>query len=165
MTQAKRLARIEVAKQAMNFSAAHFTIFNSTQRENLHGHNFQVSCAITAPIDESGIMFDYSIIKTRIRQICEELDEKTILPEKSPYLSVSIEEGYMVARFNGESMPFLARDVITLPIANTTVEEFSQYFLAKLLNDIELTGRDIEKMVVTVASSPGQSGSADWSST
>ena len=81
------------------------------------------------------------------------------------YLSVSIEEGYMVARFNGESMPFLARDVITLPIANTTVEEFSQYFLARLLTDIELTGRDIDKMVVTVASSPGQSGSADWSST
>jgi 6-pyruvoyltetrahydropterin/6-carboxytetrahydropterin synthase len=164
MTQAQRFARIEVAKQAMNFSAAHFTIFNQKQRENLHGHNFQVSCTITAPIDESGIIFDYSIIKTSIRQICDELDEKTILPEKSPYLSLNTEAGYTVARFNGERIPFLARDVITLPIANTTVEEFSQYFLARLLHNNELTGRDIEKIVVTVSSSPGQSGSADWSS-
>jgi 6-pyruvoyltetrahydropterin/6-carboxytetrahydropterin synthase len=163
MNHPKRMARIEVAKQAMNFSAAHFTIFNKTDREDLHGHNFQVSCVITAPIDDTGIMFDYSIIKQRIRQLCDELDEKTILPENSPYLSLQIEGGYTVARFNEEKMLFLPRDVLTLPIANTTVEEFSQYFLNRLVEDDGFISRGIESITVTVASSPGQNGSADWS--
>jgi len=156
------MARIEVAKQAMNFSAAHFTIFNETDRENLHGHNFQVSCVITAPLDPTGIIFDYSIIKKRIRQLCDELDEKTILPENSPYLSVNVEGGYTVARFNDETMLFLPRDVLTLPVANTTVEEFSQYFLSRLVEDEGFVERGIENMTVTVSSSPGQNGSADW---
>ena len=37
----KKLGRIEIAKQALNFSAAHFTIFSQTEREDLHGHNFR----------------------------------------------------------------------------------------------------------------------------
>ena len=133
MTQAIRLARIEVAKQAMNFSAAHFTIFSATEREDLHGHNFQVACAVTAPVDDSGLMFDYAVIKKQIRALCDEIDEKMLLPALSPHLKILEEDDYTIAVFNGERIPFLPRDVLILPIANTTVEEFSHYFLNKIL--------------------------------
>ena len=44
------LIRIELSKEYLNFSAGHFTIFSATERENLHGHNFQVRGAVTAAI-------------------------------------------------------------------------------------------------------------------
>ena len=113
MTQAIRLARIEVAKQAMNFSAAHFTIFSATDREDLHGHNFQVACAVTAPVDDSGLMFDYAVIKKQIRALCDEIDEKMLLPALSPHLKILEEDDYTIAVFNGERIPFLPRDVYT----------------------------------------------------
>ena len=165
MTQAIRLARIEVAKQAMNFSAAHFTIFSATEREDLHGHNFQVACAVTAPVDDSGLMFDYAVIKKQIRALCDEIDEKMLLPALSPHLNILEEDDYIIAVFNGERIPFLPRDVLILPIANTTVEEFSHYFLNKILSIKAVTDHDIQAITVKVSSSPGQDGCAEWRAT
>lgn len=161
-TDARRYCNIEIAKHALNFSVAHFTIFSKTKRENLHGHNFQVACELTAPVIEDGLMFDYGIIKSAIRDLCDEIDEQVILPENSPYLELIEEDEYTIAVFNGERIPFLKRDVTVLPIANTTVEEFSNYFLYKVLNHPELKNRGIVKMVVKVSSSPGQTGSSTW---
>ncbi len=157
-----RYCLIKIAKQALNFSIGHFTIFNRTERENLHGHNFQVSCDLTGPVDNAGLMFDYGIIKRVIRQLCEELDEKVILPSQSPYLDIVMEAPYTVAVFNGERLPFLPRDVLVLPIANTTIEEFSNYFLDRMLNHPDFEGREIKKLVVKVSSSPGQTGCSTW---
>ena len=165
MTQAIRLARIEVAKQAMNFSAAHFTIFSATDREDLHGHNFQLACAVTGPVDETGLMFDYAIIKRTLRALCDEIDEKMLLPQHSPYLRIAEADGYVVAEFNGEKIPFLPRDVMILPIANTTVEEFSHYFLTKILELPSIMSHGLTAITVKVSSSPGQDGCAEWSAT
>jgi len=159
---AQRYGRIEIAKHALNFSVAHFTIFSKTDRENLHGHNFQVECELSAPVSEDGLMFDYGIIKKAIRRLCEELDEQVILPENSPYLDIEQEGEYTIAIFNNERLPFLERDVTALPIANTTVEEFSNYILHRLLKDSEFEGRGITEMTVKVSSSPGQTGCSTW---
>lgn len=107
-------------------------------------------------------MFDYGIIKSVIRDLCDEIDEQVILPANSPYLELIEEEEYTIAVFNGERIPFLKRDVTVLPIANTTVEEFSNYFLYKVLSHPELKDRGIVKMIVKVSSSPGQTGSSTW---
>ncbi len=158
----KKLGRIQIAKQALNFSAAHFTIFSATEREDLHGHNFQVECELASPIDRNGLIFDYKIIKQAIKSICDELDEKTILPETSPFLSLVREKDYLFAEYNDERIPFLYRDVITLPIANASVEELSHYFLNRLLDDQDVKAQDIREMTVSISSSPGQLGSASW---
>ena len=161
-TDGRRYGSIEIAKHALNFSVAHFTIFSKTRRENLHGHNFQIACELTAPVDENGLMFDYSIIKSVIRHMCDEIDEQVILPKNSPHLEFIDEGEYTVAVFDGQRIPFLKRDVTVLPIANTTVEEFSNYFLHKVLNHAELKDRGIVKMKISVSSSPGQTGSSTW---
>jgi 6-pyruvoyltetrahydropterin/6-carboxytetrahydropterin synthase len=158
----QRFATIEVAKEAMNFSAAHFTIFNATDREDLHGHNFQVACQITAALSEAGLLFDYGIIKRALRALCDEIDEKVLLPEQSPHLQISEEDGYVLAQFNGERIPFLPRDVLTLPIANTTVEEFSRYFLDRVKALPQFQSFGVTHLILKVASSPGQWGIAEW---
>ena len=157
-----RYSRIEIRKQALNFSVGHFTIFSEKERENLHGHNFQVECEITAPVGEDGLVFDYGIIKKVLRELCDELDEHVILPSKSPHLRLEKQGEYTAAIFNNERLLFLEKDLIILPIANTTVEEFSYYFLNLLTNRSELSGKGIIEVTVKVSSSPGQSGCSTW---
>lgn len=158
----EKIGRIEIAKQALNFSSAHFTIFSATEREDLHGHNWQVECELSSPIDENGLIFDYAIIKRLIKEICDELDEKTILPEQSPYLTLSEEDPYIIATYNDERIPFLPRDVITLPIANASVEELAHYVLHRVLEHPDIINEDIRDLTVRISSSPGQNGSATW---
>lgn len=160
-----RYSRIEIRKQALNFSAAHFTIFNKTDRENLHGHNFQVECELTAPVGDDGLMFDYGIIKQALRELCDELDEQMILPAHSPHLTIEEDGDYSVAIFNGERLPFLSRDLTVLPIANSTVEEISHYLLGLLVDHSSFAERGIIEMTVKVSSSPGQTGCSTWKQT
>lgn len=163
MSDTRRYSTMEIAKQALNFSIAHFTIFSATEREDLHGHNFQLECQVTAPLGEDGLMFDYGLLKTLLRQLCDAIDEKMILPARSPYLEIVEDGGYTVAIFNGERIPFLPRDVLVLPIANVTVEELSHYFLEQLRKAPVITDNDVVALRVRVSSSPGQYGIADWS--
>ena len=158
----EKLGRIEIAKQALNFSSAHFTIFSATEREDLHGHNWQVECELVSPIDINGLIFDYAVIKRVMKALCDELDEKTLLPEQSPHLSLEQDGDYVVAVYANERIPFLPRDIVTLPIANASVEELSHYLLTRMLNEPEISGEDIREITVRVSSSPGQNGSATW---
>lgn len=153
-----RYATIDIAKQAMNFSVAHFTIFSATERENLHGHNFQVECQLTGPLGDDGLLFDYAIVKRALKALCDELDEQTLLPARSPHLRLEEEGDYLVAVYGKERLPFLKRDVTTLPIANTTVEELSRYLLERLSGDAALMGKGVKEITLRVASSPGQRG-------
>ena len=157
-----RYSRIEIRKQALKFSAAHFTILNEVERENLHGHNFRVECELTAPVGDDGLMFDYGIIKNVLRELCDELDEQVILPAHSPHLTLEKDGEYTIAIFNSERLPFLERDLTILPIANTTVEELSNYLLDLLVNHPSFADRGIIEMTVKVSSSPGQTGCSIW---
>ena len=73
------------------------------------------------------------------------------------------EPEYLIAEYHDERIPFLYRDVITLPIANASVEELSHYFLDRLINDKDIAMQDIRDMTVLISSSPGQNGAAYWS--
>lgn len=157
------LTTIEVNKEDMKFSAAHFTIFSATERERLHGHNFRVSMSISSPANRNGLAFSYKILKDKIRALCDELDEYTILPAQSPYLSVEAHGNELIAKFNGETLRFLATDCKLLPVPNTTVEAFASYLLDRFLLDDNFVSRhDITHVEMKVSSGPGQWGSCQW---
>lgn len=157
------LTTIEIDKEDLKFSAAHFTIFSQQDRERLHGHNFRVYIAVTATVGDSGMCFSYEEIKQRIRKLCRELDEYTLIAANSPFLQVSEEGEYYVVQFNDERMLFLKSDTLLLPIVNATVEEYSRYLLELMLQDKQFFDTaDIRRLVVKVSSGPGQWGSASW---
>ncbi len=159
-----RLFTLELAKEDMKFSAGHFTIFSATERERLHGHNFRVAVEISARMQANGMGFDYGIYKRRIRELCDAWDEYFILPGQSPYLVIRETGAQVLAEFNGKEIPFLAEDVLILPIVNATVECFSQLFLERLMSDpAEIESFQIEALRVKVYSGPGQCGVASWS--
>ncbi len=157
-----KFTTIELFKEAMKFSAAHFTIFSSTERERLHGHNFTVHAEIKAEINDNGITFDYGLYKEKILELCRSLNEYLLLPTLSPYLAVRQIDQEVHAIFAKEKLVFLARDVRLLPIRNITVEELASWFLEQLVQSSELKNLAICGLVIKVFSGPGQSGSASW---
>lgn len=158
-----QLTTIEVAKEYLKFSAAHFTIFSATDRERLHGHNYSVSAKVVAPVDDNGLCFSYGEMKSRMRELCDALDEYTIIAAQSPYLNITEEAPYYRIAFNDEIMLLLQSDTLLLPIRNATVEEFSCYLLNKLLEDEAFfTAYACRSVEVTVYSGPGQSATTQW---
>ena len=162
----KRLTTIDISKEDLKFSCAHFTIFSASDRERLHGHNFKVRATVTAPVYENGLCFDYQEIKSRLRSICKKLDEYVLLPGDSPYLKIKkIDDQYEVI-FNNEKLFFAVSDTQILDIRNTTVEEFSYLVLEKLIQeDNFFFENDVESITVGISSGDGQWGSYSWKST
>lgn len=157
-------ARIEIAKEDMHFSAAHFTIFSASERENLHGHDFFVAADAVGPIGEDGLCFDYNALKSRLRTLCEALDEIVLLPADSPHLTVAEEDGGVTVTFAGERLRFLRRDVKLLPVRNVTVEELARYFIDELAADDGFRDLPIDSLQLRVSSGPGQWAGVTWQS-
>ncbi|XOV84647.1 MAG: 6-pyruvoyl tetrahydropterin synthase family protein [bacterium] len=153
---------IEISKEYLHFAAAHFTLFSATERENLHGHNFQVTLDATARIAQDGLTFDYNILKKALKALCDELDEQVLMPTESPYLTIEKDGAYTVIVFNGERIPFLDRDLTLLPVRNITVEEMAQYFLDKLRHRPDIAALDINHLVLRCSSGEGQWATASW---
>ena len=158
MTQ---ISTIEISKEDIKFSAAHFTIFSASERERLHGHNFLVSIAVTAEVGPDGLCFSYKEIKDRLRELCAEWDEYMLLPGESPYLRVWEDGDYVKAQYGDEVMSFLSTDCIVLPIRNTSVEEFSRLMLERFVENCDfLESAGVRSITVSVATGPGQKGSS-----
>lgn len=153
---------IEIAKDYLHFGAAHFTIFSATEREDLHGHNFYVTARMECLVGEDGLAFDYNIVKQELKALCDALDEKVLLPEHSPHLSLVREGEYTIARFNNERIPFLPRDVLVLPVRNITVEELANYALERLLAIPRVAALPLLSLEIKVSSGPGQWAGALW---
>jgi 6-pyruvoyltetrahydropterin/6-carboxytetrahydropterin synthase len=159
----ERLTTIELYKEEMKFSAGHFTIFSETARESLHGHNFTVYVSITGLNAFNGIVVDYTIFKEKLIRLCRRWDSIFILPTRSPYLKIEETPTHYVVQFAEETLTFLKRDVLLLPLENATVEEFARLILEELLGDLkQLPEAKISRMVVKVFSGPGQSASVEW---
>lgn len=158
------LNEIELHKENMKFSAAHFTIFSATERENLHGHNYSVHAVFVTDKNENGLSFDYRFYKDKLRALCQTLDEFVIIPGLSKHLTIAESDHYFQVTFAQEEMRFLKRDVMILPISNTTVEELSDWFLNKLIQDeSHLLMNHISEIRIKISSAPGQSGTSIWS--
>ena len=164
MPQPQTLTRIDISKEYLNFSAGHFTVFSATERENLHGHNFHVRCSVTAGVGQNGLAFDYVLLKCVLRELCDQLDERMLLPELSPHLTIERDGGMLIVRFAEERLSFLERDVLLLPLRNVTIEELARLLLDRLRDRSELSGQDIRAVELGVSSGLGQWAFSHWES-
>ncbi len=59
------------------FAAAHRLTMVGEKCENLHGHNWKVEVYIQGQqLDEGGVLMDFGIIKTQVRDLMKTLDHK-----------------------------------------------------------------------------------------
>lgn len=157
-----RRAAIELAKEDMHFSAAHFTIFSANRRENLHGHNFFVQARADGPIDANGLCFDYTLLKDRLRALCDSLDETLLIAAQSPHLTIQKKHDEVVVAFADETLRFPRRDVKLLPIRNVTVEELAHWFTDTLTGDESFASLPVETLTLRLSSGPGQWAETTW---
>ena len=105
--------------------------------------------------------FNYQEIKSRLRQICRNLDEYVLLPGKSPYLKIKEIDDNFHVNFNNENLIFPVSDTQILKIRNTTVEEFSYFILDQMVNqDNFFIENSVKKITIGVSSGDGQWGSS-----
>ncbi|MBK2027395.1 6-carboxytetrahydropterin synthase [Allofrancisella guangzhouensis] len=152
---------IELFREDMKFSAAHFTIFSETQRECLHGHNFQVYAIITAPVIGNNLSFDYTICRKEILNLCYSLNERCLMPSKSPYLKIEKQHRCYMIKFDKTKFVLPEEDVLLLPIKNITTEGLAQWFVKTIASNKDFYGlEDAEILTIKIATAPGQYASA-----
>lgn len=147
-----------LAKETFKFSCSHFTILSATTAERLHGHNYQVSIELSVEeLDPRlGFAFDFNAIKPVIRQICDSIDERILLPEKSPFLRLKEDGTQVHAAFGQKIYAFPKEDTFLLPLVNITSEELARHFgneLAKHLAGIS----GWKQLAVNIEETRGQS--------
>jgi 6-pyruvoyltetrahydropterin/6-carboxytetrahydropterin synthase len=138
-------------------------ILSATDRESLHGHDYQVNVAFDYTIENNGMAFDVRLYKQRLRELCQQLDYRLLLPSRSDFLRLEDAGQHWIAHVNGETMTFLKKDVVVLPITNLTLEDLSDWFLQQLLqNPEELHQHRIDALTVRVFNGRGESGATHW---
>ena len=130
---------INLAKEPFKFSCSHFTILSPTKAERLHGHNYQVRVSIAVrEIDlQLGLAFDFNSVKPLIRTFCDELDERILLPTKSPFLKMHRRAEQIEVGFAQKLYSFPAEDTLSLPLVNITTEELSRFACERLVRDMK----------------------------
>lgn len=149
--------RVVVQKDYLKFSAAHFIAYKGF-REPLHGHNYQVSVAISGKVGADGYVLDFGIVKQVTRSVCEELDERIIVPTRSDCLTVAHEGPSVVLTYeDGARFVFPATDCMLLPIVHASAEELAEYVLARLRDGLGAHAvRGLTEIEVGVSEAPGQ---------
>lgn len=148
---------VHVFKDFLKFSAAHFIAYRGF-REALHGHNYQVSVRIEGRLGPDGYVLDFGDVKRRTREICQELDERVILPAESDCLEFSRSgTNHVVTYEDGATFSFPEADAVLLPIVHSSAEELARYVLSRLWRDLPvLRKRGVLAIEVGVAEAPGQ---------
>jgi 6-pyruvoyltetrahydropterin/6-carboxytetrahydropterin synthase len=149
--------RVVVQKEYLKFSAAHFIAYKGF-REPLHGHNYQVSVAIAGTVGPDGYVLDFGIVKGTTKAVCEELDERVIVPAQSDCLTVTREGPSVVLVYeDGARFLFPATDCVVLPIVHASAEELAGYVLARLREKLGVHAmRGLTEIEVGVSEAPGQ---------
>jgi len=149
---------VVVAKDYLKFAAAHFIAYPGF-REPLHGHNYQVSVRVEAELGPDGYVLDFGLVKRLAHALCEELDERVLLPTASDCLTVATrEDGVEVTTEAGDRFRFPAADVRLLPIVHSSAEELARYLLGRLRATLmsEVAGRSLLALEIGVGEAPGQ---------
>ncbi len=148
---------IHLSKETFKFSATHFTLFSETRAENLHGHNYYVSLALGfKEIDsDTGLAAEFSDLKKMIKEVCDQLDEKVLIPTLSPYLQVGKTDENYELRLNNKFYSFPIEDCEVLNIVNTSSECLAKWISEFLEKGLKAQG--VEKFRVTVKETNGQS--------
>jgi 6-pyruvoyltetrahydropterin/6-carboxytetrahydropterin synthase len=160
-----KLVKINLFRNDMKFSAAHFTIFSATKRENIHGHNYYITASLTSKVNSDGISNDYRIQRKKIIDICKNLNEHFLIAKDSPHLTIKNIKDSVTITFNNKSMTIPQEEIKLLPLRNISSEELAYFFLHQLTeNKKEMKEQGIIAYEIGVSTTIGHSSTASWRS-
>ena len=128
---------IKVYKQYFNFASSHFLVFEG-KREPIHGHNYRVRVSGSSKKLASDMVFDFLDIKPIVRDVCDSLDHRLLLPSDNPWIKMSeVGDNYNVEALNAK-FSFPKSDCLILPLPNVSAECLAIYLwgeIKKLVKD------------------------------
>ena len=149
---------IHVAKDYLTFCSGHFITYDGSQCETLHGHNYRASIRLAGDLDENHYVLNFITVKRMMKQVCDELDHRMLLPDQNPLIALEVQDANITARYKGRLYSFPREDVVLLPIPNTTAEMLARHLCGRALawlRDTDLSR--ISSIEIEVEESPGQS--------
>jgi 6-pyruvoyltetrahydropterin/6-carboxytetrahydropterin synthase len=152
---------IKVNKQYFNFACSHFLIFQNGTREPLHGHNYRVSVCGKAPELSADMVFDFLDIKPIIKEVCDSLDHRLLLPGENPlvkFFESGVNLEYRTP--DGSFFSFPKADVLVLPLSNISAERLAIYLAKEISQRIYAKFNfKFSQLEIEVEETPGQSAS------
>jgi 6-pyruvoyltetrahydropterin/6-carboxytetrahydropterin synthase len=152
---------IHMHKEYFKFSCAHFLIFPDGSKERLHGHNYHVDAEIEGQLTDRGLVIDFILVKPVIRELCDSLDERWLLPGEHPELEVVVrDDGHTEISYRECRYMVPSDEVVILPMNNTSAENLASWIGRELVRRVgEQFGRSqIQKLRLSVSETPGQWG-------
>lgn len=150
---------IKVYKQYFNFAAAHFMIFKDGTREPLHGHNYRVSLRGKARSLDDDMVFDFLNIKPIVREVCDSLDHRLLIPGENEQLTYEIiDQNINIQSPDGHKFSIPADDVKIIPVLNTSVERIAVYLANEISDKVnERFNFSFSELEIEVEETVGQS--------
>lgn len=154
--------RVTVTKDYLVFSAGHFITYDDGGAcEPLHGHNYRTRATLWGDVTDDAYVYDFIALKDAMRELVDELDHAMLLPRDNPELELERLEGEVEVRYEDRRYVFPERDVVVLPVPNTTAEMLADHLLDRLAGRLEADGADgVREAEVEVEESFGQSACA-----
>lgn len=144
-------AVLEIGRGEFTFCAAH-TGLHRGGFEPLHGHTFVVTVRVAGKIDTAGMVTDFGVVKTALRDAIAPLRRRTLVATQADGVEVQTTAGQVRFGHDGKYYDLPAGDVALLPLANTTTEALAAYLLDQL--DHVLPQPDLEWVELTLAEAP-----------
>jgi 6-pyruvoyltetrahydropterin/6-carboxytetrahydropterin synthase len=134
-------------------------LFQDGSREPLHGHNYRVQVRGNALDLNDDMVFDFLNIKPIVREVCDGLDHKLLIPTKNAHLRIDSQGKNYIFTTRDESIFSIPQsDVLLLPIENTSAERIAEYLAYEIKNKVaskfNFTFKELE---IEVEETPGQS--------
>jgi 6-pyruvoyltetrahydropterin/6-carboxytetrahydropterin synthase len=152
--------KVQLQKEQLVFSAAHFITFAGDICECLHGHNYGVRAEVVGSLDENRYVIDFIAFRDRLAAIVKRLDHHVLLPTTHPLIQVVASEREVTVTFGDKRWIFPREDCMLLPVTNTTAEEIAAYIAHELHDQLRLQiGDRLESLEIGVDENHGQWGS------
>jgi len=139
--------KIHVSKDYLIFCAAHFITYDG-ECESLHGHNYRASVTLEGATQADHFVFNFVTLKRIMRELVDQLDHRTLLPDSNPHFHITRADGEVTIRAKDRRYVLPEADVLLLPIPNTTAEMLAKYLADRLRQKLDgvpqLTACEIE---------------------
>ena len=147
--------RVDGWSVGARFSVSHFIPMHD-KCGRLHGHTYAVSCLFKGDISETDDMvLDFIAVKGAMRELCEELDHKVLVPTENPHSRITEEGDNVRVDTQGKTYSFPSDDVKLLPIRASTAERLAEWFLGELLARLDLP-ETIDRVELGIEEGQGQ---------
>src|SRR6476619_7181327 len=154
--------KVHVTKDHLVFCCGHFISYHGHQCERLHGHNYRAAVEVEGPLQEDYYVFDFIALKTRTKEITDELDHHMLLATKNAVIKVEESAKSVRVRYEDREWLFPRDDCVLLPIENTTAELLARYIADRLLDSLRTHERFVPEVLrVEVEEAPGQSATVE----